>query len=130
MRKVIQLILFVLFTMPVILAAQSNFGSNEEEISKCKMHSSLYREFLKTEDYKYALDHWEIADKLCPLASKNHYPNGRLIILGLRENQDSKKIKKILTQKLMILYDNWLLVTDSPDETIKLRDSDLKKINE
>jgi len=130
MRTVLSIILFVFLTMPLFVTAQPNSSSTEEEINTCKKHISLYREFLKMEDYKDALEHWEIADKHCPLAAKGHYPNGRLIILGVIENQASKKIKNTLIQKLMILYDHWLIVTDTPDETIKLRDSDLKKINE
>jgi len=129
MKIATRIVLSISLSIPVFLNAQSNFGSTEEEIEKCKQHISIYREFLTQKLYREALETWEIADKLCPHAVSNHYPNGRKIILGLLEIEDKTKIKKSLIQKLKILYDNWIIISDSPDETIKLRDSDFNRIN-
>lgn len=129
MKTAIQIIFIILLFSSSALNAQSKYGTTDEEIETCKQYLSLYREYVYQKMYLDAYEFWQKADNTCPLAAENHYPYGRQIVLELLNNEDNKKRRKELINRLKKIYEDWLKITDNPSEIMDFKDSDFEKIN-
>jgi len=82
----------------------SKYGHGEDSV-RCIMNLSLYREYVKQDNFKYSIDPWTIVYNECPKASKYIYIDGiKMIEEAIKKEQDEAK-KEILVDSMMKIYD-------------------------
>ncbi|MFP4023801.1 MAG: tetratricopeptide repeat protein [Thiohalospira sp.] len=82
----------------------SKYGHGEDSI-RCIMNLSLYREYVKQDNYELSRDPWKIVYSECPKASKYIYIDGiKMIEDAIQKEQDEAK-KEILVDSMMKIYD-------------------------
>lgn len=82
----------------------STWGKGEDSI-RCIKNYSLYRNYARQKNYADALPFWEVCYQECPLASKNLYTDGALIIKWQISQAPTDEEKEVLFNNLMALYD-------------------------
>jgi len=82
----------------------SKYGHGEDSI-RCIKHYSLYREYVKQNNYELALGSWEIVYMECPKASLYFYIDGiKMIESAIKKEQDDAK-RDVLVDSMMNIYD-------------------------
>ncbi|MEE4197417.1 MAG: hypothetical protein V2I54_07215 [Bacteroidales bacterium] len=82
----------------------SKYGHGEDSI-RCIMNLSLYREYVKQDNYKLSKDPWAIVYQECPKASKYIYIDGIEMIEDAIEKEQDEGKKEILVDSMMRIYD-------------------------
>ncbi|MFO7827369.1 MAG: tetratricopeptide repeat protein [Bacteroidales bacterium] len=82
----------------------SKYGHGEDSI-RCIMNLSLYREYVKQDNFNLSIDPWKTVYTECPKASKYIYIDGiKMIKDAIQKEQDEAK-KEILVDSMMRIYD-------------------------
>jgi tetratricopeptide (TPR) repeat protein len=82
----------------------SKYGHGEDSI-RCIMNLSLYREYVKQDNFNLSIEPWKIVYTECPKASKYIYIDGiKMIEDAIQKEQDEAK-KEILIDSMMRIYD-------------------------
>jgi tetratricopeptide (TPR) repeat protein len=82
----------------------SKYGHNEDSI-RCIKNLSLYREYVKSRAYDYALGSWQIVFDECPLATKNIYIDGARMYNDFINKASDPARKAELMDSLRLIYD-------------------------
>ena len=82
----------------------SKYGKGQDSIN-CVKHLSLYREFVKQDNYKDAISSWRLVFNECPKASKNIYIDGVKLYSDLIQKEKDPEAKNKLIDTLMLVYD-------------------------
>jgi len=82
----------------------SKFGQGEDSI-RCIRNLSIYREFVKHNNYGEAVKPWKVVFNECPAASKNIYIDGAKIYSWRIQKEDNPEVQNQLVDTLMLLYD-------------------------
>ena len=81
----------------------SQYGHGEDSIN-CLRNLSLYREFVKQNNYKDAYPYWKNCFTDCPLSSKNLYIDGIKIIKDKIDDHDNPDLNQHLIDSLVLIY--------------------------
>jgi len=82
----------------------SKYGHGEDSI-RCIRNFSLFREYVKQDNYQYSKEPWAIVYKECPKASKYIYIDGIKMIEDAIEKEQDEAKKEILVDSMMRIYD-------------------------
>ena len=112
MLKFIKKILFFLALMliSVILYSQkgvedgSSYGHGDDSI-RCIKNLSLYREYVKHNNFTDAIGAWRIVYAECPQSTKNIYIDGAKMYNTFIQNETDAVIQSALIDTLMMIYD-------------------------
>jgi len=116
---------FLSITLSANSLVGSKFGSDSV---KCVTNISLYREYVKQNNYDDAMTPWRKAYTLCPKASKNIYIDGAKLYNHLiSKNQGSEELQKAYLDSLEALYDNRIANFGKEDYVLGLKGSDMMK---
>jgi len=93
----------------------SKYGHGADSI-QCMRNLSLYREYVKQNDYHTALPFWRQAFIECPRSFKSIYLDGVKIYRDLIEKEKDPQIQSRLVDTLMLIYDNRIRYFNQLDE--------------
>ncbi|MFO7843147.1 MAG: hypothetical protein R6V16_04995 [Bacteroidales bacterium] len=82
----------------------SKYGHGEDSI-RCIRNYSLFREYIKQDNYQYSQEPWAIVYEECPKASKYIYIDGIKMIEDAIEKEQDEAKKEILVDSMMRIYD-------------------------
>lgn len=82
----------------------SKYGHGEDSVS-CIMNLSLYREYVRQDNFELALDSWKIVYTECPKASLYTYVDGIKMIENTIKKETDASQKKVLIDSMMRIYD-------------------------
>lgn len=86
----------------------SQYGKGHDSVV-CVKSLSLYREFVKQNNYKDALGPWRVVFTECPKSSKNIYIDGVKLYSDLIQKEKDPEIQNKLIDTLMMIYDQRIL---------------------
>lgn len=81
----------------------SKYGHGEDSVN-CLRNLSLYREYVRNNDYSMAKKYWENVFDECPKASKNTYIDGTKMYKDFLEKNNNPERKNTLSDTLMLIY--------------------------
>ena len=93
----------------------SKYGHGEDSI-QCLRNLSLYREYVKQNDYVSAIPFWRKAFNQCPQSFKGIYLDGVRLFRDLIEKEKDPQIQSKLVDTLMLIYDMRIKYFDQFDE--------------
>lgn len=82
----------------------SRWGKGEDSIN-CLRNFTLYREFVKQQDFKSALPYWKYVFNNCPMGSRNTYIDGVRMYKSFIEKEILDQNKLPYLDTLMQIYD-------------------------
>lgn len=82
----------------------SKYGHGEDSI-RCIMNLSLYREYVRQDNFDLALDSWKIVYNECPKASLYIYIDGIKMIENTIKKENDAATKATLVDSMMKIYD-------------------------
>lgn len=82
----------------------SKYGHGEDSI-QCMRNLSLYREYVKQNDFNTALPYWRRAFSECPQSFKGIYLDGVKMYRDFIEKQKDPQVQSGLVDTLMLIYD-------------------------
>jgi tetratricopeptide (TPR) repeat protein len=82
----------------------SRYGHGEDSI-RCIKNYSLYREYVKQENFKDAYPYWKIVFAECPKVSKNLYIDGAKMMKSFIANEKNAERQLVLIDSLIVVYD-------------------------
>jgi tetratricopeptide (TPR) repeat protein len=92
----------------------SKYGHGQDSID-CLRNLSLYREYVRQNDYKTALPFWRKALNECPGSSKNIYIDGVKMFRFFIEKEKNPQIQSALIDTLMLIYETRIKYFDQLD---------------
>jgi len=109
MKKLVIILSFIGIAGTIKLQGQqpssgSRWGKGEDSIN-CLRNYTLYREFIKQQDYKTALPYWKYTFVNCPLGSRNIYIDGVKIYKYFIEKEILDQNKLLYLDTLIQIYD-------------------------
>lgn len=93
----------------VTMAATNLMAQDEATKEECLLNQSLFYEAAKVKNYAEAVDSWNFVYNTCPQMSKAIYTYGVQIVTWQMEKETDKAKKEELFQKLMKVYDDWMI---------------------
>jgi|GEM_PF-7102700 len=96
---------FLIFLTFLTLIGFSQTKKNNKDSIECLKKISLYKEFLKIQDFQNALLHWRKVYFSCPKTNKNIYIDGAKIFRYLIDNETNTQRKNKFLDTLFSLYD-------------------------
>jgi tetratricopeptide (TPR) repeat protein len=103
-------IFWVLMLIPANLYSQkgvedgSAYGHGDDSI-RCIKNLSLYREYVKHNNFADAIEAWRIVFAECPQSTKNVYIDGAKMYNTFIQNETDQEIQSALIDTLMMIYD-------------------------
>jgi len=121
------LIILSVFTFSVSASPLNDSKYGQDSIS-CVTNLSLYREYIKQNNYRDAISPWRKAYQNCPQSSKNIYIDGAKIFNYLiKENEGNIELQKAYLDSLETLYDNRISNFGKREYVLGLKGSDMAK---
>jgi len=109
MKNLFTTLLLIIIIRTISLQGQqpsigSRWGSGEDSIN-CLRNFTLYREFVKQNDFKTALPYWKYVFKNCPMGSRNTYIDGVKMYKSFIEKEVLDQNKLLYLDTLIQIYD-------------------------
>ncbi len=110
---------FVIFYSGIVMAQKgiedgSKYGHGQDSID-CLRNLSLYREYVRQNDYKTAMPFWRKAFSECPGSSKNIYIDGVKMLRFFIEKEKNPQVQSALIDTLMLIYETRIKYFDQLD---------------
>jgi len=140
-RQAITVVVLILFAMTARgqkgVEDGSKYGHGEDSL-RCLKNLSLYREYVKYDDYDDGIIYWRKVFSECPASSHNMYIDGAKMYNHFIVNEKDPEKQDALIDTLMVIYDQRIKYFDYKGsvlgrkaiDLLRYRSNDINRIEE